>query len=106
MYVFPVIQFICIVCSEHRLNIELDLQNLFGLHVHRCTHRLSPQPPPPPPPPHLPKFGLIYEGAIGGVSQDRRHLLETPWLEGYILYKMVTTEKYFESASFDHLSIL
>ncbi len=34
------------------LNMELDLQSLFGLHVHRCTHWLSPRPcnhPPPPP---------------------------------------------------------
>jgi hypothetical protein len=26
----------------HRLNMELDLQSLFGLHVHSCTHWLSP----------------------------------------------------------------
>ncbi len=29
----------------HRLNMELDLQSLFGLHVHSCTHWLR-QPPP------------------------------------------------------------
>ncbi len=23
---------------KHRLNMELDLQSLFGLHVHSCTH--------------------------------------------------------------------
>jgi hypothetical protein len=40
--------------TQHSFNMELDLQSLFGLHVHSCT----PQPPPP-------AFGLIYEGAIG-----------------------------------------
>jgi hypothetical protein len=37
--------------SDHRLNMELVLQILFGLHE---THI-----------PHPPAFGLIYEGAIG-----------------------------------------
>jgi hypothetical protein len=35
--------------------MDLDLQSLFGLHVHSCTHWLTPQPPPP-------AFGLVYEG--------------------------------------------
>jgi hypothetical protein len=45
---------------EHRLNVELDLQSLFGLHVlvQSCIHWLRPWTPPP-------AFGLIYEGAIG-----------------------------------------
>ncbi len=50
----------------HMLNKEIDLQSLFGLHVHSCLYLLAeswdPAPPPPPP------FGLIYEGAI---SQPR-----------------------------------
>ncbi len=46
----------------HRLNMELDLQSLFGLHVHSCTHLLRPRKTLPPSPP---AFGLIYEGAIG-----------------------------------------
>ncbi len=46
----------------YKLNKELDLQSLFGLHVYSCTHWLSPRNSPPPHPPH---FGLIYEGAIG-----------------------------------------
>ncbi len=25
-------------CKNHRLNMELDYQSLFGLHVHSCTH--------------------------------------------------------------------
>jgi hypothetical protein len=33
----------------HRLNIELDLQSLFGLHVHSCTHWLKHRNLPPPP---------------------------------------------------------
>ncbi len=35
--------------QSHRLNIELDLQSLFGLHVHSFTHWLRPRIPPPPP---------------------------------------------------------
>jgi hypothetical protein len=27
--------------SRHRLNMELDLQSLFGLHVHSCSHWLT-----------------------------------------------------------------
>jgi hypothetical protein len=30
----------------HRINMELDLQSLFGLHVHSCTHWLRPRNPP------------------------------------------------------------
>jgi hypothetical protein len=29
----------------HRLNMELDIQSLFELHVHSCTHWLNPPPP-------------------------------------------------------------
>jgi hypothetical protein len=29
----------------HRLNMELDLQNIFGPHVHSCTNWLRPPPP-------------------------------------------------------------
>jgi hypothetical protein len=43
------------------LNIELDLQSLFRLHVHNCTYWLRPRNPPPT----TPLFGLIYEDAIG-----------------------------------------
>ncbi len=34
--------------GEHRLNMELDLQSLFGLHVHSCTHLLRSRTPSPP----------------------------------------------------------
>ncbi len=61
-----------LTCRRHRLNMELDLQSLFGLHVHSFTHWLSPRDPPPPPP-HL---GLYTRALL--VSQDRRHLFVTP----------------------------
>jgi hypothetical protein len=41
--------------------MELDLQSLFGLHVHRSTQWLRPRNLPPPPP----AFGLVCEGDIG-----------------------------------------
>jgi hypothetical protein len=45
--------------QTHRLNMELDLQSLFGLHVHSYAHWLRPSN-------HTPlAFELIYEGAIG-----------------------------------------
>jgi hypothetical protein len=47
------------VLPEHRLNMKLGLQRLFGLHVHSCTHWLRPRNP------HPPAFGLVYEAAIG-----------------------------------------
>jgi hypothetical protein len=31
-----------------RLNMELDLQSIFGLHVHSCTHWLRPRNSRPP----------------------------------------------------------
>jgi hypothetical protein len=43
------------------LNMEFDLQSLFRLHVHSCSHWLFPRNPNLLPP----AFGLIYEGAIG-----------------------------------------
>ena len=42
------------VGRQHRLNMELDLQSLFGLHVHGFTHWLRPRNTPPPS-----AFGLI-----------------------------------------------
>ncbi len=41
---------------QQRLNINLDLQSLFGL---LSSLAETPQLPPPP------AFGLVYEGAIG-----------------------------------------
>ncbi len=48
----------------HKLNMELDLQSLFGLHVHSSTHWLRPRNSPP-----SPAFGLIYEGAKTGLPR-------------------------------------
>ncbi len=57
--------------------MELDLQNLFGLHVHSWTHWLRPRNPPP----FTPRiWAHIYMRALL-VSQDRRHLFLTPWWE-------------------------
>ncbi len=64
--------FVAIIC---RLNMEFDLQSLFGLHVNSRTNWLSLRPPPPHP---LPTFGLIYRALL--VSQGRRRLFVTPWL--------------------------
>ncbi len=40
--------------------MELDLQSIFGLHEHSCTHCLRLRNSSPPP-----AFGLIYEGVNG-----------------------------------------
>ncbi len=56
----------------HRLNIELDLQSLCGLHVYSWNHWLRPRNLPPP---HLGSFA----GALL-VSQDI-HLFVTPWCD-------------------------
>ncbi len=37
-----------IIITICRLNMELDLESLFGLHVHSCTHWLRPRTPPAP----------------------------------------------------------
>jgi hypothetical protein len=58
--------------ENHRLNMELELQSLYGLHVHSCTHWLKPLDSPPPNS-HL---GLFTRALM--VSQDRRHLFVTP----------------------------
>ncbi len=49
-------------CANRRLimDVNLQVQCLFGLHLHSCTHRLRPRNPLLPP-----AFGLTYKGAIG-----------------------------------------
>ncbi len=54
---------------HHRLNLELDLQTLFGL-----LYAAVETPLLPPLPPHL---GSHSRALL--VSQDRRHLFVTPW---------------------------
>ncbi len=51
------------------LTMELDLQSLFGLHVHSCTHWVRPRVTPP----------RIW-AHIRGRRQGRRHLFLTPCL--------------------------
>ncbi len=60
-------------CSQnHRLNMELNLQSLFGLHVTWCE-QLYPLAETPHPQ-HLDSYTRALL-----VSQDRRHLFLTPW---------------------------
>ncbi len=62
------------------LNLELDLQSLFRLHVHSCTHwRSDPAKCRKTPllPPHL---GSCTRALL--VGQDRRHLFVTPLFLG------------------------
>ncbi len=50
-----------------RLNMELDLQSLFGLHMHSRTHWLRLRNPPPCNP--SPTMGLYMRALL--VSQDK-----------------------------------
>ncbi len=58
-------------CLQHRTNMELDLQSLFGLHVHCAqTHWLRPRNPLPIPP-HLGSYTralLVRSAKIGDIS--------------------------------------
>jgi hypothetical protein len=62
----------------HRLNMELDLQSLFGP-LCSCPLWLRPRNSPP-----SPAFGLIYKALL--VIQNRRHLFVTPWSLAIIEY--------------------
>ncbi len=68
--IFPLIKMVKI---GHRLNMELDLQSLFDLHAHSCTHWLRR---PHNQTPSLQHLGS-YTRALS-VSQDRQHLFLTP----------------------------
>ncbi len=61
------------IIYSHKLNMELDLQSLFGLHMHSCNYWLRPRNPLPP---HL---GSYTRALL--VSQDGRHLFVTPCLQ-------------------------
>jgi hypothetical protein len=56
---------------NHKLNMKLDLQSLFGLHVHSCTHWLRPRNLT-----HPMHLGSYTRALL--VSQDRQHLFVTP----------------------------
>jgi hypothetical protein len=61
------------------LNLELDLQSLFGLcasDIHSCTHWLRPRKAQPLPHAPIPKHLNFTRELL--VSQDRRHLFMTP----------------------------
>jgi hypothetical protein len=55
----------------HRLNMEFDLQSLFGLLEYSCSHWLRPRNPVP-----IPPQGSYTRALL--VSQDRRHLFVKP----------------------------
>ncbi len=61
----------------HRLNVEVDLQSLFGLHVTSCAqlYSLAETPELLPIPPHWDSYTRALL-----VSKDRRHLFVTPRL--------------------------
>jgi hypothetical protein len=65
------------IISEHRLNMDVDLQSLFGLHVTWCAqlYSLAEAPQLPPISPHW----VSYTRALL-VGKDRRHLFVTPCL--------------------------
>ncbi len=64
---------------SHRLNMELDLQSLFGLLCIQL-YSLSETPQPPPPSPLPPHFGSDFGSYARALlaSQDRQHLFVTP----------------------------
>ncbi len=62
---------------HHRLNMEVDLQSLFGLRVTWCAHLFSlAETPQLPPSPRI--LTRITRALL--VSKDRRHLFATPWV--------------------------
>jgi hypothetical protein len=68
--------------------MELDLQSLFGLHVHSCTHWLMPSQ-------LLTTHLGSYTRALL-VSQDRRHLFVTLWfLSRILLGEVYCVHKFF-----------
>jgi hypothetical protein len=75
--VLCVIVTILIDWLPHRLNMELDLQSLFGLHVTWCAQLYSlaetPQLPPPP------AFGLALRGRYWSAKIDDISFTVTPW---------------------------
>ncbi len=58
--------------TTHTLNMEIDLQSLFGLHMsrHSCTHWLRPRIPSPHPP-HWDSYtrGRYWSAKIDDISK-------------------------------------
>ncbi len=66
----------CCVNKTHRLNMEIDLQSIFGLHVTWCAQLFSlAETPQLPPSPCI--WTRITRALL--VSKDWRHLFVTPW---------------------------
>ncbi len=65
--------------KSHRINMKLDLQSLFRLHEHSCTHWPRHRNPLP----HPPHLGSYTRALL--VSQNRRHLFD-PLRRGIIVY--------------------
>ncbi len=63
------------VPAHQRLNMEVDLQSLFGIHVTWCAQLYSLAEAPQPPP--IPPLWDSYTRALL-VSKNRRHLFVTP----------------------------
>ncbi len=78
------------VLLHHTLNMELDLQSLFGLHVQLCTAGLIGWDPRNSPPlsPHL---GSNKRTLLD--SQDGRHLFSTPCVTWRAFYHREHTKK-------------
>ncbi len=55
---------------SHWLSMEIDLQSLFGFHVHSCTHWLRPRNHPTPLPPPHPHLGSCTRALL--ISLDRQ----------------------------------
>ncbi len=92
---------------DHKLNMELDLQSLFGL---LCTAVLIGRDPATPP---LPPLGSYTRALL--VSQDRRHLFVTSCCRSIIqrqsiiaseLRKMLKIIQYLTDTSFLPISSL
>ncbi len=78
---------------------SLDLQSLFGLHVHSFTHWLRPSNFPPIPP-HL---GSYTRALL--VSQDRPDLVLILWGVGFIRFKLKLFVKRRWKTSYNWLNI-
>ncbi len=66
--------------QDHKINMEIDLQSLFGLHVTWCAQLYSLAGTPQLPP--APRIWTRITRALL-VSKDRRHLFVTPWSRRY-----------------------
>jgi hypothetical protein len=70
----PLIKTGSCMASNHWLNMALDLQGLYGLHVHSCTHWIRPRNSL-----DTPRIWAHIRGRYWSlVSQVRRHLCVTP----------------------------